>query len=97
MARRTLLSAEQRTRLFGIPTEASEMAKHYVLSPEDLALIRAKRRSGNRLGFAVQLAAPCRSVRFCSCGGVSAAGCSIASALCFSGWRLRFSPIALRS
>ena len=36
MARRTLLSAEQRTRLFGIPTEAGEMAKHYVLSPEDL-------------------------------------------------------------
>jgi hypothetical protein len=55
MPRRTLLSAEQRTRLFGIPTEASEMAKHYVLSPEDLALIRAKRRSVNRLGFAVQL------------------------------------------
>ena len=55
MARRTLLSADQRTRVFGIPTEASEMAKHYVLSPEDLALIRAKRRSSNRLGFAVQL------------------------------------------
>jgi hypothetical protein len=55
IAGRTLLSAEQRTRLFGIPTEASEMAKHYVLSPENLALIRAKRRSSNRLGFAVQL------------------------------------------
>jgi TnpA family transposase len=55
MARRTLLSADQRTRVFGIPTEASEMAKYYVLSPEDLALIRAKRRSSNRLGFAVQL------------------------------------------
>ena len=55
MSRRTLLSAEQRSRLFGIPTEAAEMAKHYVLSPEDLALVRAKRRSSNRLGFAVQL------------------------------------------
>ena len=55
MARRTLLSAEQRTRLFGTPTEAGEMTKHYVLSPEDLALIRTKRRSSNRLGFAVQL------------------------------------------
>ena len=31
------------------------MAKHYVLSAEDLALVRTKRRSGNRLGFAVQL------------------------------------------
>jgi hypothetical protein len=55
MARRTLLFTELRTRLFGIPTEASEMAKHYVLGPEDLALIRAKRRSSNRLGIAVQL------------------------------------------
>ena len=55
MSRRTLLSAEQRMRLFGIRTEASEMAKHYVLSAEDLALIRAKRRSGNQLGFAVEL------------------------------------------
>ena len=55
MSRRTLLSSEQRTRLFGIPSDAAEMATHYVLEPEDLALIRAKRRPGNRLGFAVQL------------------------------------------
>jgi TnpA family transposase len=55
MSRRTLLSAEQRVRLFGIPTDPAEMAKHYVLSPEDLKFIEAKRRSGNRLGFAVQL------------------------------------------
>ena len=55
MSRRTLLTSEQRTRLFGIPTDSAEMAKHYVLSAEDLALIRTKRRSGNRLGFAVQL------------------------------------------
>jgi hypothetical protein len=57
MSRRTLLSSEQRTRLFGIPTEAAEMAKHYVLSAEDLALVRAKRRPNNRLGFAVELCA----------------------------------------
>ena len=55
MPRRTLLSSEQRMRLFGIPTEAAEMAKHYVLSAEDLALVRAKRRPNNRLGYAVQL------------------------------------------
>ena len=55
MPRRTLLSSEQRTRLFGIPTEAAEVAKHYVLSAEDLALVRAKRRPNNRLGYAVQL------------------------------------------
>ena len=55
MQRRTLLSSEQRTRLFGIPTEAAEVAKHYVLSAEDLALVQAKRRPNNRLGYAVQL------------------------------------------
>jgi hypothetical protein len=32
MPRRTLLSSEQRMRLFGIPAETVEMAKHYVLS-----------------------------------------------------------------
>ena len=31
------------------------MARHYVLSAEDLALVRTKRRAGNRLGFAIQL------------------------------------------
>ena len=30
MPRRTLLSSEQRMRLFGIATETAEMAKHYV-------------------------------------------------------------------
>lgn len=55
MPRRTLLSAEQRDRLFAIPIERAEMAKHYVLDAEDLALIRSKRRGLNRLGFAVQL------------------------------------------
>lgn len=57
MPHRTLLSPEQRTRLFGIPTAAAEMAKYYVLSADDLALVRTKRRPGNRLGSAVQLCA----------------------------------------
>ena len=55
MSRRTLLTAEQRARLFAIPTDPAEMARHYVLGTEDLALIRSKRRGMNRLGFAVQL------------------------------------------
>jgi hypothetical protein len=55
MPRRTLLSAEQRTRLFAIPIDPAEMARYYMLSAEDLALIRAKRRVTNRLGFAIQL------------------------------------------
>jgi TnpA family transposase len=55
MPPRTLLSSEQRTRLFAIPSESVEMVRHYVLGGEDLALIQMKRRSINRLGFAVQL------------------------------------------
>ena len=54
-ARRTLLSSEQRTRLFAIPIDHAEMARHYVLGADDLALVRARRRAVNRLGFAVQL------------------------------------------
>src|SRR5437879_147824 len=55
MSRRALLSPDQRIRLFGIPVDQAEMARHYVLSVEDLALVRAKRRVSSRLGFAVQL------------------------------------------
>ncbi len=55
MPRRSLLSAEQRARLFAVPDVPESMARHYVLGLEDLALIRGKRRAGNRLGFAVQL------------------------------------------
>ena len=39
MPRRALLSSEQRTRLFAIPVDPAEMARHYVLST---------RRSGPR-------------------------------------------------
>jgi TnpA family transposase len=55
MPRRSLLSNEQRTRLFAVPVDQAEMAKHYVLSADDLALVRTKRRSVNRLGFAIEL------------------------------------------
>src|SRR5277367_2680309 len=43
--------------LFAIPTDAPEMTRHYVLDADDLALVGARRRAGNRLGFAVQLCA----------------------------------------
>ena len=55
MAARTCLTPDQREALFAIPTDASAMAKHYVLSASDLDLVRAKRRACNRLGFALQL------------------------------------------
>ena len=42
MPPRTLLSSEQRTRLFAIPSNSVEMLRHYVLGAEDLALIRTK-------------------------------------------------------
>jgi hypothetical protein len=57
MPPRTLLSSEQRTRLFAIPTDLADMTRHYVLDADDLALVGARRRAGNRLGFAVQLCA----------------------------------------
>jgi hypothetical protein len=55
MPRRTLLSAEARSRLLGIPTKHGEMVQHCVLDAADLALVRARHRAANRLGFAVQL------------------------------------------
>jgi hypothetical protein len=55
MPRRTLLSVEQRARLFAVPTDRAAMARHYVLGADDLAMVRSKRRAANRLGFAVQL------------------------------------------
>jgi hypothetical protein len=38
--------------LFAVPVDHAEMAKHYVLSADDLVFVRTKRRSVNRLGFA---------------------------------------------
>lgn len=55
MPRRSLLSVEQRACLLAVPDTPEAMARHYLLGPDDLALIRAKRRPGNRLGFAIQL------------------------------------------
>ena len=52
---RTLLSSEQRSRLFSIPTDTAAMTRHYVLDAADLAVVRSRRRASNRLGFAVQL------------------------------------------
>jgi TnpA family transposase len=55
MPTRTLLSSDQRTRLFSIPTDTAAVARHYVLDAADLAVVRARRRASNRFGFAVQL------------------------------------------
>lgn len=52
---RTLLSPEQRSRLFSVPTDIATMTRHYILDAADLAVVRSRRRASNRLGFAVQL------------------------------------------
>ena len=52
---RTLLSAEERARLFAPLADPAELVRYNMLDADDLALIRTKRRSISRLGFAVQL------------------------------------------
>ena len=55
MPRRTVLSASQRLSFETLPVHHSELARHYTLSDEDLMMIRQRRQSRNRIGFAVQL------------------------------------------
>jgi len=56
MAPRRLLSDEERQALFGIPLDVDGMARCFTLSRADQELVAARRRDGNRIGFAVQLA-----------------------------------------
>ena len=58
MARREVLSASQRLRLDALPVDLDDrpLARHHTLSEEELALVRRRRRPGNRLGFAVMFA-----------------------------------------
>jgi Domain of unknown function (DUF4158) len=56
MALRELLSSSQREALEAIPVDRAELIEHYVLSDQDLSLIRRRRGAQNRLGLAVQLA-----------------------------------------
>jgi len=56
MALRELLSSSQREALEAIPVDRAGLIEHYVLSEQDLSLIRRRRGNRNRLGFALQLA-----------------------------------------
>ena len=56
MARRSLLTGEERRRLFEPPTSDREIATRYTLSPDDLDWIDERRRPANKLGAAMQLA-----------------------------------------
>jgi hypothetical protein len=56
MKKHEILSPQSRAALFDPPTDPAAIVRHYTFSPEDLALIRQRRREANRLGFAVHLA-----------------------------------------
>jgi len=56
MGRRDLLTDDERRLVFGLPIDRDSLARLYTFGPGDIALIEARRRSGNRLGFALQLA-----------------------------------------
>jgi hypothetical protein len=56
MARRPLLTDEERQLLFGVPGDPDALARHYIFTRSDQDLVVGRRGAANRLGFAVQLA-----------------------------------------
>ena len=56
MARRQLLTEEERQVLLGIPSDADALARLFTLSRSDRNLVAQRRGDANRLGCAVQLA-----------------------------------------
>ena len=56
MKKHEILSPQARAALFDPPTDPAAIVRYYTFSPDDMALIRERRRAANRLGFAVQLA-----------------------------------------
>jgi len=55
MPRRSILSAAECESLLALPDTKDELIRHYTFSESDLSIIRQRRGSANRLGFAVQL------------------------------------------
>lgn len=47
----------QRSGLFDLPSHDASMLRHYTLTDDDLEHINARRRSKNRIGFALQFCA----------------------------------------
>ena len=56
MARRQLLTDEERRALLGLPLDADGMARAFTLSRSDRELVAERRGDANQLGVAVQLA-----------------------------------------
>jgi len=57
MPRRSVLTERQRSALFDLPTDETNMLRLYILADDDLEHINARRRPENRIGFALQLCA----------------------------------------
>lgn len=55
MPRRNLLTPAERTGLLAFPATDDKLIQHYTFAEPDLPVIRQRRSSHNRLGFAVQL------------------------------------------
>jgi len=55
MARRSLLTGDERRRLFELPVDGRDVARHYTLSAGDLKWIEARKGPANQLGAAMQL------------------------------------------
>jgi TnpA family transposase len=56
VARRQLLTEEERQQLFGTPRDADALTRRYSFTRSDRELLAERRGNANRLGFAVQLA-----------------------------------------
>jgi hypothetical protein len=51
MARRPLLTDEERRLLFGVPGDPDALARHYTFTRSDQDLVAGRRGDTNRLGF----------------------------------------------
>jgi len=88
MARRQLLTNEERQALLGIPLDPDGMARRFTLSRADQDLVAGRRRDTNRIGFAVQLALlryPRHSARTAGAAGRTACSVACKTTGCSSG------------
>ena len=56
MARRPLLTSEERRLFFGIPDDPDTVARRYTFTRSDQDRVTGRRGAANRLGFAVRIA-----------------------------------------